>query len=46
MAQHLLVAADRYGLDKLKAICQERLTLDIGIDTGSSREAQLLPAQG
>jgi speckle-type POZ protein len=36
MAQHLLVAADRYGLDRLKTICEERLTLDIGIGTVAS----------
>jgi speckle-type POZ protein len=36
MAQHLLVAVDRYGLDRLKTICEERLTLDIGIGTVAS----------
>ncbi|KAK1644151.1 hypothetical protein QYE76_061956 [Lolium multiflorum] len=33
MAQHLLVAADRYGLDRCKLICQDKLSR--GIDTSS-----------
>ncbi|CAN6334045.1 unnamed protein product [Urochloa humidicola] len=36
MAQHLLVAADRYGLDGLKVVCEKRLTLGVGIDTVAS----------
>ncbi|RCV19122.1 hypothetical protein SETIT_3G358500v2 [Setaria italica] len=36
MAQHLLVAADRYGLDRLKVICEQRLALGIDIDTAAS----------
>ncbi|CAL4906526.1 unnamed protein product [Urochloa decumbens] len=37
MAQHLLVAADRYGLDRLKLMCEKRLvTLGIGISTVAS----------
>ncbi|XP_006655968.1 BTB/POZ and MATH domain-containing protein 1-like [Oryza brachyantha] len=36
MAQHLLVAADRYGLDRLKLICQERLHSDINVDTAAA----------
>jgi speckle-type POZ protein len=36
MAQHLLVAAGRYGLDRLKAICEERLTFDISVGTVAS----------
>ncbi|XP_047085964.1 BTB/POZ and MATH domain-containing protein 1-like [Lolium rigidum] len=33
MAQHLLVAADKYGLDRLKLICEDKLSSDI--DTSS-----------
>ncbi|KAG0515543.1 hypothetical protein BDA96_10G287800 [Sorghum bicolor] len=33
MAQHLLVAADRYGLDRLKLICGSKLAGGISIDT-------------
>lgn len=33
MTQHLLVAADRYGLDRLKLICQDRLHDDINVET-------------
>ncbi|CAL4899198.1 unnamed protein product [Urochloa decumbens] len=36
MLQHLLVAADRYGLDRLKVICEERLSLGIDIETAAS----------
>ncbi|KAF8746775.1 hypothetical protein HU200_013322 [Digitaria exilis] len=36
MAQHLLVAADRYGLDRLKVICEQRLTVGIDIKTAAS----------
>jgi speckle-type POZ protein len=31
--QHLLVAADRYGLDRLKAICEGKLCLRIDVQT-------------
>uniref|UniRef100_J3N2T7 Uncharacterized protein n=1 Tax=Oryza brachyantha TaxID=4533 RepID=J3N2T7_ORYBR len=31
--QHLLVAADRYDLHRLKLICEERLCRSIGVDT-------------
>ncbi|CAN6223460.1 unnamed protein product [Urochloa humidicola] len=33
MAQHLLEAADRYGLERLKMICVEKVTEEISIDT-------------
>jgi speckle-type POZ protein len=33
MAQHLLAAADRYGLDRLKLICEGKLFGGINVDT-------------
>jgi speckle-type POZ protein len=30
---HLLVAADRYGLDRLKAICEDKLYHAIDVET-------------
>ncbi|CAL5054285.1 unnamed protein product [Urochloa decumbens] len=33
MAQHLLEAADRYGLERLKSICVEKVCIDISVDT-------------
>ncbi|CAN6206995.1 unnamed protein product [Urochloa humidicola] len=33
MAQHLLEAADRYGLERLKRICVEKVCTDINVDT-------------
>ncbi|WVZ90297.1 hypothetical protein U9M48_036607 [Paspalum notatum var. saurae] len=36
MVQHLLVAADRYGLDRLKVICEHRLSRGIGVATVAS----------
>jgi speckle-type POZ protein len=35
MAQHLLAAADRYGLDKLKLICERKLTGGISVGTAA-----------
>ena len=34
--QHLLVAAERYGLDRLKAMSEQRLSLGIGVGTVAS----------
>jgi speckle-type POZ protein len=31
--QHMLVAADRYGLDRLKAICEAKLSQKINVQT-------------
>ncbi|KAF7111036.1 hypothetical protein CFC21_111086 [Triticum aestivum] len=36
MAQHLLVAADRYGLDKLKMFCENKLSSGITVDTAAT----------
>ncbi|TVU08492.1 hypothetical protein EJB05_41897, partial [Eragrostis curvula] len=36
MAQHLLAAADRYGLDRLKLICEGKLFSGIDIDTAAT----------
>ncbi|KAF8687298.1 hypothetical protein HU200_042979 [Digitaria exilis] len=33
MAEHLLAAADRYGLDRLKVICERKLYAGINVDT-------------
>ncbi|CAN6177195.1 unnamed protein product [Urochloa humidicola] len=33
MAQHLLEAADRYGLERLKRICVEKVSEEISVDT-------------
>ncbi|XP_047063708.1 BTB/POZ and MATH domain-containing protein 2-like [Lolium rigidum] len=34
--QHLLVAADRYGLDRLKVMCEDKLCNSIGVKTVTS----------
>ncbi|XP_044968868.1 BTB/POZ and MATH domain-containing protein 1-like [Hordeum vulgare subsp. vulgare] len=34
--QHLLVAADRYGMDRLKAMCEEKLLESINVQTVTS----------
>ncbi|CAL5054311.1 unnamed protein product [Urochloa decumbens] len=36
MAQHLLAAADRYGLDRLKLICEGKLAGGIDVDTAAT----------
>ncbi|KAK4491281.1 hypothetical protein RD792_002017 [Penstemon davidsonii] len=36
MTQHLLVAADRYGIERLKSLCETRLCGNIDIDTVAS----------
>ncbi|RLN12477.1 hypothetical protein C2845_PM09G21100 [Panicum miliaceum] len=36
MAQHLLAAADRYGLDRLKLICEGKLSGGIDVDTAAT----------
>ncbi|KAF7110300.1 LOW QUALITY PROTEIN: hypothetical protein CFC21_110433 [Triticum aestivum] len=36
MTQHLLAAADRYGLDRLKLICEDRLSGGISVDTAAT----------
>jgi len=43
MAQHLLVAADRYGLHRLKLICEARLCG--GIDVGTAATTLALAEQ-
>ncbi|CAN6163137.1 unnamed protein product [Urochloa humidicola] len=36
IAQHLLVAADMYGIDRLKLICEDKLYDGISVDTAAS----------
>jgi speckle-type POZ protein len=36
MAQHLLAAADRYGLDRLKLICEAKLSRAVAVDTAAT----------
>ncbi|KAL6605849.1 hypothetical protein ACP70R_041502 [Stipagrostis hirtigluma subsp. patula] len=36
MAQHLLAAADRYGLDRLKLICEDKLYRGISVETAAT----------
>ena len=33
MAQHLLAAADRYGLDRLRILCEAKLCEEVNVDT-------------
>lgn len=33
MLQHLLAAADRYGMERLRLVCEERLCRDLSVDT-------------
>ena len=39
MAQHLLAAADRYGLDRLRLMCESKLCEEVSIDTVSTTMA-------
>ncbi|KAM3193772.1 hypothetical protein ACQJBY_070415 [Aegilops geniculata] len=36
MAQHLLAAADRYGVDRLKLICEAKLSRGITVETAAT----------
>ncbi|KAG6418752.1 hypothetical protein SASPL_120957 [Salvia splendens] len=50
MSQHLLAAADRYGLDRLRLLCEAKLCEDVAINTvanniGTGRTAPLFPAK-
>ncbi|KAL9266248.1 BTB/POZ and MATH domain-containing protein [Drosera capensis] len=36
MAQHLLAAADRYGLDRLKLLCEAMLCEDVAVNTAAT----------
>ncbi|KAL6603679.1 hypothetical protein ACP70R_044040 [Stipagrostis hirtigluma subsp. patula] len=36
MAQHLLAAADRYGLDRLKLMCEDKLYDGTGVETAAT----------
>jgi len=33
MAQHMLAAADRYGMERLKLLCEAKLCEDVAINT-------------
>jgi speckle-type POZ protein len=36
MAQHLLVAADRYGMERLKLVCEDKLCKNISLGTAAN----------
>ncbi|CAL5054298.1 unnamed protein product [Urochloa decumbens] len=36
MAQHLIAAADRYGMERLKLICEEKVCGDISVSTAAT----------
>ncbi|XP_062227709.1 BTB/POZ and MATH domain-containing protein 1-like [Phragmites australis] len=36
IAQHLLVAADRYGLDRLKSMCEDELCNGLSVETAAT----------
>ena len=39
MAQHLLAAADRYGLDRLRLMCESKLCEEVSVETVSTTMA-------
>lgn len=46
MAQHLRAAADRYGIDRLKVVCEDRLFDGVSVDTAASTLACLAEQHG
>ncbi|KAK3131046.1 hypothetical protein QOZ80_6BG0501330 [Eleusine coracana subsp. coracana] len=36
MAQHLLAAADRYGMERLKRVCEDKIYTDISVSTAAA----------
>ncbi|XP_073360428.1 BTB/POZ and MATH domain-containing protein 1-like [Aegilops tauschii subsp. strangulata] len=46
MARRLLAAADRYGLDRLRLICERKLSDGIGVDTAATTQLVLAEQRG